>query len=199
MAARSHPENAAYKGFFVIDDFPFQSRYLNISGNKLHYIDEGEGPPVVLLHGNPTWSYYYRHLIRILSVHFRVIAVDHMGCGLSDKPARYSYTLDRHIENLTIVMDTLTIKTLSLVVHDWGGAIGFGFATRFTDRVEAAVVLNTAAFRSTRLPFRIRVCRWPLIGPLIVRGLNGFARPATVMAVKKTAEQSGGAFLSAPV
>ena len=183
--SKSHPENTALKGYFVIDDFPFQSRYLDISGNKLHYVDEGEGPPVVLLHGNPTWSYHYRHLIRTLAEHFRVIAFDHMGCGLSDKPSRYSYTLDRHIENLTIVVDYLNLPTLSLVVHDWGGAIGFGFATRFTDRVEAAVVLNTAAFRSTRIPFRIRVCRWPLIGPLIVRGLNGFARPAAFMAVKK--------------
>ncbi len=169
----------------MIYDFPFQSRYLDISGNKLHYIDEGDGPVVVLLHGNPTWSYYYRHLIRVLSKSFRVIAVDHMGSGLSDKPARYSYTLARHIENLTIVIDNLNIKSLSLVVHDWGGAIGFGYATRFTDRIKAAVVLNTAAFRSTRIPFRIRVCRWPLIGPLIVRGLNGFAGPAVFMAVTK--------------
>ncbi len=174
----------------MIDDFPFQSRYLDISGNKLHYIDEGDGPAVVLLHGNPTWSYYYRHLIRVLSENFRVIAVDHMGCGLSDKPAQYSYTLARHIENLTIVIDNLNLKTLSLVVHDWGGAIGFGYATRFTDRITAAVVLNTAAFRSTRIPFRIRVCRWPLIGPLIVRGLNGFAGPAVFMAVTKRLSKS---------
>ncbi len=174
----------------MIDDFPFQSRYLDISGNNIHYIDEGHGPPVVLLHGNPTWSYYYRHLIRSLSENFRVIAIDHMGCGLSDKPLKYSYTLARHIENITIVVDSLELKKFSLVVHDWGGAIGFGYATRFPDRIKAAVVQNTAAFRSNRIPFRIRVCRLPVIGPLLVRGLNGFARSASFMAVTKPLSKS---------
>lgn len=169
----------------MIYDFPFKSRYIDISGSKMHYLDEGEGPTIVLVHGNPTWSYYYRHLIRTLSKTFRVIAADHMGCGLSDKPDKYSYTLAKHIENLTILVDSLNLSSLSLVVHDWGGAIGFGYATRFPGRIDSIVVLNTAAFRSHRIPFRIQVCRWPIAGELIVRGLNGFAWPATFMAVKK--------------
>jgi len=169
----------------VIHDFPYKSKYIDISGHKLHYVDEGEGHVILLLHGNPTWSYYYRHVIRTLSKNYRVIAVDHMGCGLSDKPGRYNYTLAKHIENLTVLIDSLDIASLSMVVHDWGGAIGFGYATRFAERIHSIVVLNTAAFRSQMIPLRIRVCRWPVIGPFIVRGLNGFAWPATFMAVTK--------------
>ena len=169
----------------MIYDFPFESRYFEMSGSKMHYLDEGEGPAIVLLHGNPTWSYYYRNLIAVLSKNFRVIAIDHMGCGLSDKPDKYSYTLAKHIENLTILIDFLNLTSLSLVVHDWGGAIGFGYATRFLDKIDSIVVLNTAAFRSQRIPLRIQVCRWPIIGEMIVRGLNGFAWPATFMAVQK--------------
>jgi len=107
----------------VIHDFPYKSKYIDISGHKLHYVDEGEGHVILLLHGNPTWSYYYRHVIRTLSKNYRVIAVDHMGCGLSDKPGRYNYTLAKHIENLTVLIDSLDIASLSMVVHDWGGRL----------------------------------------------------------------------------
>ena len=166
-------------------EYPFQSHYLEISGTRMHYLDEGEGQPVVLLHGNPTWSYYYRNLIHVLARNFRVIAVDHIGCGFSDKPSDYTYTLAKHIENVTVLIDRLKLDSLSLVVHDWGGAIGFGYATRYIHKINSIVILNTAAFRSQRIPFRIRLCRWPVIGKLLVQGLNGFARPALHMAVTK--------------
>lgn len=150
----------------------------------MHYIDEGEGPLVVMVHGNPTWSYYYRNLIRLLSRSHRVIAFDHIGCGLSDKPQDYGYyTLRQHTDNLEALLSGLEITRYSLIVHDWGGAIGMGLATRYPERLEKVVILNTAAFRSQRIPFRIRVCRWPVIGPFIVRAFNGFAWPATFMAV----------------
>lgn len=152
----------------------------------MHFVDEGQGPVVVMVHGNPTWSYYYRDLIRRLSVDHRVIAMDHIGCGLSDKPQQFDYyTLRQHIENLGALLEHLQVTSYSLVVHDWGGAIGMGWAVRYPERLERVVVLNTAAFRSRRIPMRIRICRWPLIGKVIVRGLNGFAWPATFMAVKR--------------
>jgi cis-3-alkyl-4-acyloxetan-2-one decarboxylase len=156
-----------------------------MGGHRLHYIDEGKGPVIIMVHGNPTWSYYYRNLITLLSGDHRVIAVDNLGCGLSDKPQDYPYRLQNHIENLEYFIQELDIKTCSLVVHDWGGAIGMGYAGRYPERIEKIVVLNTAAFRSTRIPHRIRACRWPGIGPLLVRGCNGFARPAVFMAVTK--------------
>jgi pimeloyl-ACP methyl ester carboxylesterase len=112
-----------------------------------------------------------------------VIVPDHMGCGLSDKPQDYPYTLKTHIDNLEILLAELNIEKFSLVVHDWGGAIGLGLAVRYPEKLEALVVLNTAAFRSERIPLRISICRVPLLGDLIVRGFNGFARGAVSMAV----------------
>lgn len=136
-----------------------------------------------MVHGNPTWSYYYRHLVTLLSRTNRVIALDHLGCGLSDKPQDYPYRLHNHIDNLQQLLDGLGIVSYSLIVHDWGGAIGLGVAGRRPGALERLVVLNTAAFRSRRIPWRIRICRWPLIGSLLVRGFNGFAGPAISMAV----------------
>ena len=138
-----------------------------------------------MVHGNPTWSYYYRNLISLLSREYRVIAVDNMGCGLSDKPQEYPYRLRKHIDNLTEVIKHLEITTCSLVVHDWGGAIGMGYAGQYPERIDKIVILNTAAFRSTRIPMRIRICGLPVFGALLVRGCNGFARPALSMAVAR--------------
>lgn len=165
-------------------DYDFKSQFVHVDGHSYHYIDEGVGPVIVMVHGNPTWSFYYRRLINLLKKKYRVIAVDHMGCGRSDKPQKYPYTLQRHVSNLQFLLNHLCIRRYSLVVHDWGGAIGFGCAVENPESIEKIVVLNTAAFRSRRIPFRIRICRWPLIGPIIVRGLNGFAWPATFMAVE---------------
>ncbi len=165
--------------------YPFASQRFPIGDHVLSYVDEGNGPAVVMVHGNPSWSYLYRNLITGLRDSYRVIAPDHMGCGLSDKPGRYPYRLKKHIENLGLLLDHLRIKRCVLVVHDWGGAIGMGWAGMHPDRIAGLVVLNSAAFPSTRIPLRINVCRQPLIGSLLVRGLNGFARAATFMAVAK--------------
>ncbi len=166
-------------------EYTFESNYLNIAGNRLHYIDEGHGPAIVMVHGNPTWSFFYRKAIKLLCKKYRVIAVDHIGCGLSDKPQNYNYCLSQHIENLTALLNHLNIKTCSLMVHDWGGAIGMGYAVQNIQSITGIVILNTAAFRSTAIPLRISLCRLPIIGEFIVRAMNGFAWPATFMAVTK--------------
>jgi len=166
-------------------DYPFVGSYLSVRGGRLHYIDQGSGPVIVMVHGNPTWSYYYRHLISHFKRSHRVIAIDHMGCGLSDKPPDYSYCLAQHIENLATLLDHLEIGRYSLIVHDWGGAIGFGCAIRHPDRIERIALMNTAAFPSTRLALRIRICRIPVLGEILVRLLNGFAGLACFMAVEK--------------
>jgi haloalkane dehalogenase len=166
-------------------EYPFSSHFATIDGHRLHYIDEGAGRVIVMVHGNPTWSYYYRHLITLLAKTHRVIAIDHLGCGLSDKPQDYPYRLQNHMDNLEALLRQLQITSYSLIVHDWGGAIGLGVAGRNPAAVEKLVILNTAAFRSQRIPWRIRVCRWPVIGSLLVRGLNGFAGPAVFMAVTR--------------
>lgn len=169
----------------LLKEYPFRSHYHVLGDtNKLHYIDEGDGPVVVLVHGNPTWSYYYRNLITKLKNDFRVIAVDNIGCGYSDKPQDYLYTLENHIQNIGSLLNSLGLERYSLVLHDWGGAIGMGVAGRSLESIEKIIVMNTAAFRSTRIPFRIRICKTPILGEIIVRLFNGFAWPATFMAIE---------------
>ncbi|MGW8194039.1 MAG: alpha/beta fold hydrolase [Desulforhopalus sp.] len=181
----------------MFPDYPFTSRFLNINTHRLHYIDEGKGPPIVMVHGNPTWSFYYRKLISSLQSRHRVIAYDHMGCGLSDKPNTYPYCLDKHIENLERLLDHLEIERFSLVMHDWGGAIGLGCAVKRAECIDRVVVMNSAAFRSRRMPLRIRLCRTPIFGQIIVRLFNGFAWPAQFMAVvKRMAPETAAAYLA---
>ncbi len=166
--------------------YPFIPKRFSIGPHSLSYVDEGRGPAVVMVHGNPSWSYLYRNVITALRGEYRCIAPDHIGCGLSDKPGNYPYRLQNHIDNLSRLLDHLQVERCVLVVHDWGGAVGMGWAGANQDRIAGLVVLNSAAFPSPRIPFRIRICRWPLIGSLLVRGMNGFAGPATFMAVENS-------------
>lgn len=163
--------------------YPFTSHHLDLSGTSMHYVDEGSGPPVLMLHGNPTWSFYYRKLITGLSDRYRVIAPDHVGCGLSDKPRDYDYTLATHIENVQRLVEHLGLGRLTLMVHDWGGAIGFGWAMRHVEQAERFIVFNTSAFEGP-CARRIRLCRLPVFGALAVRGLNLFARGALHLGCK---------------
>lgn len=149
----------------------------------MHYLDEGKGPAVLMVHGNPTWSFMYRNVVAKLQETHRCIVPDHIGCGLSDKPQDFAYRLEDHIANLKQLVSTLALDSFHLVVHDWGGAIGIAIAEYFCDKVEKIQILNTAAFRSTRIPLRINVCRIPLVGEVWIRGFNGFAGAATRMAV----------------
>lgn len=179
-------------------DYPFTSHYFTVGTNQLHYIDEGKGDIIVMVHGNPTWSFYYRRLITLLSKSHRVIAIDHLGCGLSDKPQDYDYCLQNHIDNLASLLKSLEISDFSLCVHDWGGAIGMGVAAKNTNSITRAMVLNTAAFPFPLIPARISVCRLPIIGPALVRGLNAFAGPAVSMAVNKKMSKEVAAAYIAP-
>jgi haloalkane dehalogenase len=169
------------------NEYPFNTSKLILSSEiKLSYVDEGKGDSIVMVHGNPTWSFYYRNLIKEFSKDYRVIAPDHIGCGLSDKPQDYSYTLKNHINNLEKLINHLNLKNIHLVVHDWGGAIGFGYATKYPKNIKSITILNTAAFRSTEIPFRISLCKLPIVGEPMVRAFNAFAWPATFMTTKKS-------------
>lgn len=173
----------------TIYQYPFTPRHVPLDGHRLCYLDEGEGEVVVMVHGNPSWSYLYRNLVTALRGQYRCIVPDHLGCGFSDKPQSYPYRLQNHVDNLEHLLDYLKIERCVLIVHDWGGAIGMGWATRHVERIVGLVVLNTAAFLSSQIPFRITICRWPLLGSWIVRGMNGFAWPATFMAVHTTMDR----------
>jgi haloalkane dehalogenase len=114
-----------------------------------------------------------------------VIVPDHIGSGLSEKPQNWTYHLKDHIDNVERLVDRLGLKEITLIVHDWGGAIGMGLATRRPELIKRLVLLNTAAFYIDDIPRRIQMCRLPVVGPWIVRRLNGFARAATWMASTK--------------
>lgn len=160
--------------------YPFESRYFVRGGLRLHYIDEGSGEPVVMVHGNPTWSLYYRELVKALRGTHRAVALDHIGMGLSDKPGDegYDYTLKSRVDDLEALLESLSLRQgLTLVLHDWGGMIGMAYACRHPERIKRIVLFNTAAFllpAGRRLPWTLRLSRTPL-GAVLIRGLNAFA------------------------
>ena len=171
--------------------YPFTGHFLDLDGLALHYLDEGSGEPVVMLHGNPTWSFYYRNLVTALRDQYRCIVPDHMGCGFSDKPGddRYDYTLGQRVDDLERLLDHLGIDGgITLVLHDWGGMIGMTYAVRHRSRIMRLVILNTAAFHlpgEKRLPFVLRLCRDTRLGAFLVRGCNAFSLVASFVGCRR--------------
>jgi pimeloyl-ACP methyl ester carboxylesterase len=168
--------------------YPFATKSFSTTRRaRMNYVDEGprSDEAVLMLHGNPTWSFYFRDLIQTLSPHLRCIAPDHVGMGLSDKPQGYDYRLVTRIADIEALVAHLGVRRLHLVVHDWGGAIGFGFAARRPELIGKLVILNTAAFCSPWIPRRIALCRTKFPGTLLVRRANAFAWPATWMAMHR--------------
>lgn len=165
--------------------YPFASHRYEQPAGSMHYLDEGDpkAPALVCVHGNPTWSFYFRRIALAFRDRFRVIVPDHLGCGLSGKPQiGFGYRLQDHIDNLRRLLDHLGVNSGAFMLHDWGGAIGMGVLTEEPDRASAIVVSNTAAFRSRQIPASIASVRIPGFGAVAVRGFNAFARLATVRA-----------------
>jgi pimeloyl-ACP methyl ester carboxylesterase len=178
--------NVAFPGY------DFRSHFVEIDGLRMHYLDEGQGDTVVMLHGNPNWSFYYRNLIHALRDRYRCLVPDHIGCGLSDKPGddRYEYSLARRAADLETWLDHCgATRDLTLVVHDWGGMIGMAYATKYPDRIRRLVVLNTGAFHLPTIkpvPWQLKLARSPL-GAILVRGFNAFSRGAVKSCVTRNA------------
>jgi len=176
---------------FMKKEYPFESRFLPMGPLQYHYLDEGQGDPVVMLHGNPSWSFYYRDLVKQLSSDYRIVVPDHIGCGLSSKPADslYSFTLKQRVDDLEALLEHLEIKSnITLVLHDWGGMIGMAYAARYPERIARLVLLNTAAFhlpQSKTFPAALRICRDTQFGAFLVQGFNVFARGAAVVGCKR--------------
>lgn len=170
---------------------PFESHFFDRAGLRLHYLDEGQGDPVVMVHGNPTWCYYYRNLVEALRGTHRCIVPDHIGCGLSDKPddTRYHYTLESRVDDLEALLDHLQLgEHLTLVVHDWGGMIGLAYACRHPEKIVRLVVMNTSAFRlpaSKPFPWPLWLVRNTRFGAFLVRGFNAFCRVASWVCCKR--------------
>ena len=188
--------------------YPFASHEITVGGHRYHYLDEyggdeydgGDGEVLLLVHGNPTWSFYWRELVLALQGRYRLVVPDHIGCGLSAKPGpkEYSYRLARRVADLGKLIEKLDLRRITLVAHDWGGAIGMGAAVAQPERFQRFVLMNTAAFRSQGCPWRIRVCRIPVLGRLGVQGLNLFARAALSMAACRPLKPAVRAGLLAP-
>jgi cis-3-alkyl-4-acyloxetan-2-one decarboxylase len=185
--------------------YPFSSHYMKIRGLDYHFIDEGSGEPLVMLHGNPTWSFYYRFLVKGLSSRYRCLVPDHIGCGLSEKPdeTKYDFRLADRMEDLGIFLDRLNIKKdITFILHDWGGMIGMAYAVRHPERIKRLVILNTAAFflpKKKKLPLRLQIARnLPIIAEPAILNLNLFAIAALYMASNKGLDKDIKKGLTAP-
>lgn len=129
--------------WFDLKEYPFQSHYLEIDGQQIHYIDEGKGEVLLFVHGTPSWSFEFRNIIKALSQTHRCIALDHIGMGLSAKPKEYNYTTQQHAQNLATFIQAKNLKDITLVVHDFGGPIGLNYAIKHPQNVKKIVLLNT--------------------------------------------------------
>ncbi|OFZ97038.1 MAG: alpha/beta hydrolase [Betaproteobacteria bacterium RIFCSPLOWO2_02_FULL_62_17] len=175
--------------------YPFTGSWREVYGLKMHVLDEGRGDTVLMLHGNPTWSFFFRNLVLGLRGAHRVIAPDHIGCGLSDKPDEhsYEYTLRRRVDDLAALIGQLQVRgRITLLMHDWGGMIGMAYAARFPEKINRLILLNTAAFhlpKSKKLPATLWLCRKTPLGELIIRDTGLFTSVLARWAVCKQMEQ----------
>lgn len=166
-------------------EYPFASHWFDVGPGRVHYVDEGAGEsPLLFVHGNPTWSFHWRRLIAALRSTHRCVAIDHLGCGLSDKPQR-PYQLAERIDHLGQLIDQLDLRDVTLVAQDWGGAIGLGAMLQRQDRLKKVLLFNTGAWPPRHIPWRIAVCRTPLLGKLGLQGANLFSRAALRMTLSR--------------
>jgi pimeloyl-ACP methyl ester carboxylesterase len=174
-------------------DYSFDHHYHSVKGLRLHYLDEGnhDADPVVMVHGNPSWSFYYRKLVLALRSDYRCIVPDHIGMGLSDKPDDeiYRFTLDQRVDDLESLLENINVtENITLVLHDWGGMIGMAFATRYPERIKRLVILNTSAFhlpKDKTVPWQLKLSRIPVIGAVLNQGFNTFVRGAIKQCVTR--------------
>jgi len=169
----------------ITDILPFKSHYATISGHQMHYLDEGSGPVIIMLHGNPTWCFYFRTLIDRLKTEYRVIAPDYIGCGLSDRPAKKLYRATDRIQQVEDLIKHLGIEKYSLIMHDWGGPIGTGVAIRNIPALEKIVYLNTTLTETEALPGIIRMAATPIIGKYLTKTSKKFLKLTTGLGAAK--------------
>lgn len=171
--------------------YPFKSNFFESAGGKYHYLDEGTGTPTVMVHGNPSWSFYYRNLVNKLKDNYRCLVPDHIGCGLSDKPTskEYDYHFEKRAEDLSTWINSLELTgKINLVVHDWGGPIGLMWATQNPEKINKIVILNTAGFLlpgNKKLPSSLKLVRDTWLGKFLVRGFNAFSVGASIVGCKR--------------
>lgn len=159
-------------------EYPFDSHYFDVPAGRMHYVDEGQGSPVVMVHGNPTWSFLYRHLIKEMSNEYRCIAMDHIGFGLSDKPLDWSYLPEEHAKNLNLLIEELKLNNITLVVQDWGGPIGLSYAVNNPANVKSIVLMNSWMWSAAGDPHFEKFSGFMggAIGKFLIKHFNFFVR-----------------------
>lgn len=159
-------------------EYPFDSHYFDVPAGRMHYVDEGQGSPVVMVHGNPTWSFLYRHLIKEMSNEYRCIAMDHIGFGLSDKPLDWSYLPEEHAKNLNLLIEELKLNNITLVVQDWGGPIGLSYAVNNPANVKSIVLMNSWMWSAAGDPHFEKFSGFMggAIGKFLIKYFNFFVR-----------------------
>ncbi len=157
---------------FLEKVFPFKRNWFERESIRIHYVDEGQGNPLVMFHACPMWSFAYRNLIRDLSADHRVIAFDLPGFGLSTAEKNFDFTLNGYINITETFLEALEIEKATLVLHGWGGTVGMGYAVRHPRNIRSLVILNTLSFTPGSLPLRLHICRIPWLGAKLVVNLN---------------------------
>lgn len=197
LLTSSQPENNSQARQIIRDlgleqEYPFDHHFMQTPHGRMHYVDEGQGNPVLALHGNPTWSFLYRNFVKGLSDENRIIAPDLIGFGLSEKPQYVEqYTIEGHVDDIERLVVELDLKDITLIVQDWGGPIGLAVAARQPERIKALVIMNTfGSFpplpsmdeNNIDLPFSLDMFRTPIIGNLMVKQWGMFETQGMAMA-----------------
>ncbi len=160
------------------EEYPFKSNFIELDMGKMHYIDEGKGASIIMVHGNPTWSFLYRHIVKELSKKYRCIALDHIGFGLSDKPTEWSYLPEEHAKNLNTLIEKLALKDITLIVHDWGGPIGLSYAVNKPENVKRIILMNTWMWSVKGDPYYEKFSGFMggAVGRFLIKRFNFFVR-----------------------
>lgn len=177
--------SAKTKSWLDTTEYPFKQNYFQLSMGSMHYVDEGQGKPIVFLHGNPGWSFEYRNAIKEMSKTNRCVAPDHIGFGLSDKPYDWTYFPRQHAENFEALMDRLDLTGITLVVNDWGGPIGLAYAIKYSEKIERLVILNTWMWSVEADPYYRRFSGFMggPVGRFLIKNFNFFGRVVVKQAV----------------
>jgi len=159
-------------------EYPFTSHYFQAPVGRMHYVDEGQGDPIVMVHGNPSWSFEFRKIISEMSKTNRCIAVDHIGFGLSDKPYEFDYLPIHQAENFELFMDSLNLENITLVFNDWGGPIGLAYAIKHPEKIKKLIILNTYLWSVENDPYfqKFSGLMGGALGRFLIKNINMFAK-----------------------